>query len=624
MLWGLILLLSLIKPAGLIAQAPDINIQNTIGSYYDDLLMAIDKTPDGGYVLCGFSGSTPGYDKSEYSSDFDYWVVKVNSGGVVQWENTIIAEGHDWIYDISTTPTGHFLLAGYTTAGIGGDKTLPPLGGTDFWIMELDENGNILWQKVLGGPLDDEAEVILPLDGGDILVAGSSWSGGTGDLTDPGNGQIDLCFFKLNADHDIVWQQTIGGNMYDAVTDVKATPDGGFIVAAYSNSWESGEKTEGNYVSWDYWILKLDADGNIEWQNTTGGNDVDRPYSVAVCPDGGYVVNGESTSPISGEKTETSIGNDYWAVKFDALGNIEWQNTIGGTEFDAGTTVIAASDGGMLIGGYSLSSVGIDKTDFLRGIYDYWVLKLDDDGNILWQKTIGGTGSDQLYEIMEIEAGNYALAGWSTSNIGYEKTENAHGNADYWLVTIGTDTITCSVPWVENIYIQPTRAAVVWNETPSELGVRARYRAIGATTWNYAFSNAGKNYVVLRDLTCNTDYEYQLMRICAADGSDYSDFGFMVYFNTPDCREDAYPIENELLIYPNPANDHITISLSMVYEYDVPIGIFTTSGQVCRQTVIPAGSDQLHINTSDLPSGVYFIICEMPDAVRSYSVVIEQ
>lgn len=608
--------------AVMVGQVPDITMQATIGGNYGEQLTAIDYTPDGGYVMCGFSASTAGADKSETSLDFDYWVVKINAGGVIAWENTIIATGSDRIYDISTTPDGNYLLAGFTSGGIGGDKTEPGLGETDFWFMALDHNGNILWQKVLGGPLADEAESIIPLEDGGLLVAGSSWSGGTGDLTDPGNGQQDLCFFRLNADLEVVWQQTIGGNMYDAVQDVQATPDGGFIVAAYTCSWATGEKTEGPFGSWDYWILKLDADGNIEWQNSTGGEDVDRAYSVAVCADGGYIVNGESSSPVSGEKTEAVGGNDYWIVKFDALGNIMWQNAIGGDLNDCGTKIIPCMDGGFMAGGYAESGISGDKTDVLRGVQDYWVLKLDETGNIEWQKTIGGSGNDQLYDMLEVDSVTYFLAGWSVSGISYEKTQASKGSSDYWLMTISTEPISCPVPWVENMYVQPTKAAAFWNHTPEEIRVRARYRQQGTTTWSYSFNSAGKDFVVLRDLTCNTNYEYQIMRICAEDGSDYSAYGFMVYFNTPDCRENGSTAQDAMLVYPNPASNAITISTAPFIDMPT-VNLLTLKGQsVPVEYAVSAETGTIVLNLEQVPSGIYQIELNIGDSAYREKIVV--
>ena len=135
--------------------------------------------------------------------------------------------------------------------------------------------------------------------------------------------------------------------------------------------------------------------------------------------DGGYLVGGESESGISGDKTESSIGNDdYWLVKLDSTGNILWQNTIGGSSFDGLYSIDQTTDNGYILGGYSISGISGDKTEnSIGGSYDYWVLKLDASGNIVWQNTIGGSASDKLKKIMQTSDGGFIVGGTSAPDI---------------------------------------------------------------------------------------------------------------------------------------------------------------------------------------------------------------
>ncbi|MFQ5334969.1 MAG: T9SS type A sorting domain-containing protein, partial [Flavobacteriales bacterium] len=140
----------------------------------------------------------------------------------------------------------------------------------------------------------------------------------------------------------------------------------------------SGDKAENSQGLYDYWVVKLDASGTIQWQNTMGGSDIDNLLSIQQTSDGGYVLGGFSASPISGDKAENSLGfDDYWVVKLDASGAIQSQNTIGGSAYDELFSIQQTSDGGYVLGGRSESDISGDKTENCLGAYDYWVVKLD-------------------------------------------------------------------------------------------------------------------------------------------------------------------------------------------------------------------------------------------------------
>jgi hypothetical protein len=210
----------------------------------------------------------------------------------------------------------------------------------------------------------------------------------------------------------IEWQNTIGGNNADKLRSLIQTSDGGYLLGGYSASGISGDKTEASLIYFDYWIVKLDAFGSIEWQNTIGGSNEDVLNSVIQTTDGGYLLGGYSESGISGDKTEAWLGGaDYWVVKLDDTGNIEWQNTIGGSNTDIIYSVIQTLDGGYLLGGYSSSGISVDKTEANLGGADYWVVKLDATGNIEWQNTIGGSSFDYLYSVIQTSDGGYLLGG---------------------------------------------------------------------------------------------------------------------------------------------------------------------------------------------------------------------
>jgi hypothetical protein len=277
----------------------------------------------------------------------------------------------------------------------------------------------IEWQNTItGNDFDILSSAEQTSDDGYILV-GMSNSAVFGDKTEACMGGIDYWIIKLNSTGIIEWQNTIGGNQPDVPSIIKQTSDGGYIVGGYTYTSENGDVTESNLGGTDIWIAKLNSIGTIEWQNTIGGNNNDNLSSIAQTSDGGYIVGCSSVSGISGDKNETNIGLwtfDYWILKLDISGNIEWQNDVGGENSDLLTTVEQVSDGGYIIGGYSDSGVSGDKSP--RSSYggsDYWVLKLNQFGNIEWQNTIGGDATDFLYSISQTADGGYIFGGYSNS-----------------------------------------------------------------------------------------------------------------------------------------------------------------------------------------------------------------
>ncbi len=436
--------------------APAIQWQNTIGGSDEDWLYSIQQTTDGGYILGGFSESNISGDKTENCiGNDDYWIVKTDTAGNIQWQNTIGGSNHDYMQFIQQTADGGYILGGTSGSNISGDKTENSIGGWDYWIVKIDAVGNIQWQNTIGGSNYDWLYSIQQTADGGFIFGGESNSNISGDKTENNIGSFDYWIVKTDPLGNIQWQNTIGGNFSDKLNSIRQTADGGYILGGPSSSSISGDKTEntiGGTGAKDYWIVKTDSTGNILWQNTIGGNDEDWLYSIQQTTDGGYILGGSSISNISGDKTEnnwdtTLITVDYWIVKTDSSGNIQWQNTIGGGLDDWLTSIQQTADGGYILGGFSNSNISGDKTENSMGGDDYWIVKTDTAGNIQWQSTIGGSNHDSFWSIQQTADGGYILSGHSRSITSGDKTENnvdtipPYSN-DYWLVKLFPDTIT--------------------------------------------------------------------------------------------------------------------------------------------------------------------------------------
>lgn len=415
------------------AQDPAIQWQKTIGGNGLDVVYALEPTLDGGYILGGYSNSESSGEKTENSrGGVDAWLVKIDTNGTILWDKTIGGSGDDFLTSIKTTSDGGFIVGIGSNSPISGDKTENSRGGFDYWLLKLNASGSIEWQKTYGGAQDDFDTYIVPTPGG-YFVSGYSDSNISGDKTVASKGQRDYWVLQLNTSGTIVWQKSIGGAGLDRLTINHPTQDGGFIMAGHSDSNQSGDKSENSRGLFDNWIVKIDAAGNIQWDKTYGGSDHDISRDVIQLENGNYLVGGYSHSGISGDKTEASRGGiDYWIYKLNPQGEMIWQKSYGGSQTDYLRTLREKSDGTILVTGYSNSNSSGDKTADSNGGYDMWFLLLQANGDLFGQNTIGGSGDESAGYALLLDDG-YIFSVASASNQSGDKTEDSRGAEDYWI-----------------------------------------------------------------------------------------------------------------------------------------------------------------------------------------------
>lgn len=309
---------------------------------------------------------------------------------------------------------------------------------------------DILWEKSYGGKHAEHLFDAQPTPDYGFILAGSSLSGKSGNKADDGQGSLDYWVWKMDEHGELDWQKSFGGAGSDLLQSIRLTKDGGFLLAGTSDSEAGLQKKDSCRGREDYWVIKLDAKGNEQWQRTIGGPGQELLQSVFPTTDGGYLLGGSSSSgksrllrksmPDAFGKSEENFGNlDYWVVKLDSKGNIEWQKTVGGQYADMLRSAIQTADGGYLLGGSSNSPESGNKTEKCYGSGDYFVVKLGRDGAVEWQKVYGGEGDDQLYALHEAYDGNYLLAGNSNSGTSGNKNASAKNGSDFWVLKIKPD-----------------------------------------------------------------------------------------------------------------------------------------------------------------------------------------
>ena len=420
------------------------------GGTYDDFITGFEQLPDSTFFLAGSSISGITGDKTEDNRDTsyntpDFWILKTASDGSKLWDKTYGGTSSEELMDYVRTSDGGYLLGGQTFSGISGDKTQPnwdpTLASNDYWIVKTDGAGIKQWDKRFGGTSFDILNSVNQTQDGGYVLAGSSFSGISGDKSQANQGAWDYWLVKTNASGVKVWDRRFGGLEDDFVTASCLTADGGILVGGYSKSNPGGDKTQPCQGNWDYWVVKVNAQGNKVWDKTFGGNYTDWLFDMILVSDGGFLLGGQSFSEATGDKTEpnhdpTPAGSDYWMVRLDAAGNKLWDRTFGGSEIEDISRVVELSDGGFLVSGESYSPADGNKTEPNLGIEQTWVVKTDSVGTFLWDKTIFTIGHDELGTAIPSGPNCFVVVNLTMADSGGYVSENSKGNGDYWMVKL--------------------------------------------------------------------------------------------------------------------------------------------------------------------------------------------
>lgn len=340
--------------------------QKSFGGSSIDGGTSISQTLDGGYIFAGTTKSNNG-DITGYHGMFDIWIVKLSPLGNIEWQKAFGSNNDDFVKSVRQTSDGGYILAGTISSGNG--DVLSFYGVKDIWVVKLDSLGNITWQKTLGGSGWEEANSIEQTSDGGYIIAGTSNSA-NGDITG-NNGGYDYWIVKISPTGILQWQKSLGGSLTDKAYSIKQTPDGGFIIAGASNS-TNGDIT-GNNGGYDYWIVKLFSTGDIQWQKSFGGSYDSYAMGVDNTTDGGYIITGCSQYLNQEGNPPLNIPLEYLILKLNAFGNVEWQNHYGGSFIIIASSIQQTSDGGYILGGQTNMSTATNNS---YADYNYKIIKL--------------------------------------------------------------------------------------------------------------------------------------------------------------------------------------------------------------------------------------------------------
>ena len=428
------------------AQNPPILWQKNIGGSGTDDLRKVEIPNSTDYLLIGTSDSNISGDKTENSrGGNDIWILRLDQNHNILWDKTIGGDGDERIHNALIKNDTLFILSS-SSSSVSGEKTITPFntdGSFDIWLIAFDLSGVLLWQEQYGGIAEDGGGSrlgnIIELPNGNLLFGVNSKSGITGNKTEANIGWEDFWVVEISSDNgSIINQNTIGSSLGDFIKQLFLSPNNTIIISGSARQGVSGDKTDNGFGGSDLWLVELDMNLTVISDKCFGGNEFESLSGGTIkYINGYYYLTSTSKSSISGNKTSPNLGvNDYWLIKIDTDFNIIWDKTYGGWSDDFGRVTYSLANNRILLTGYSSSVPSGNKTTPNYGMQDAWVLIIDTLGAIIIQETYGGYNSDYLFCSPMITNGVFYLSGGSQSGISGNKTVPTNGGWDAWLMEI--------------------------------------------------------------------------------------------------------------------------------------------------------------------------------------------
>lgn len=392
-----------------------ISTVQTLGGTQNDLFTGVVATADNGYVVVGTSQSNDGDIIDKNDTSFDYWVVKFDQNDTVIWNKTYGGSGDDRAEKIIQTQDKGYVVIGYSDSSDGDVSSNNGL--RDFWIVKLDANGTIVWEKNFGFAGNDFGTNIIENSDGTLYAIGEldvSASGGQGNFgryqTEHAGG--DYWVLKLSAAGDLIWSRFFGGSFTDTAYDIAVNPAGELVVLGSSDSTDSD--ITNNINTYDFWAVKTDSDGNMLWQKNFGGTEIDEGRAI-VKTSTGYVLVGDTRSSDVDVLTNNG-GADIWMAHINEDGVVSNTSNFGGSSFDVPRDILRSLDANYIITGSSRSANGDLSSN--KGQNDVWIYKTDANGTLLWETSVGGSQIDFAYQSVQLGNGSIVTVGESNSADG--------------------------------------------------------------------------------------------------------------------------------------------------------------------------------------------------------------
>jgi len=389
----------------------------TFGGSNNDIAHAIKSTSDGGYAILGYTLSNDQDITDKASEDADFYILKFDQSDVLQWSKTYGGTGDDRGSDFLVNQDGSFVVFGYSTSSDGDVST--NAGDKDFWVLKLSSTGAIVWQKSFGYLGEDFGTSIVKSKEGGYLLIGeldvveSDGQGNTTKTNALAHAGGNYWAIKIREDGNLEWSNYFGGSFSETPKDVIQTEDGGYMLVGASDS--NDLDITNNKGFYDFWVVKISSAGILEWQKSFGGTNEDNGSSIVKTNDGNYIIIGSAKSNDQDVTINQGLA-DIWMIKISPSGDLISEKTIGGSNFDTAEKIIPAIDGGYIIAGSSRSEDG--DTTLNQGQIDGWIIRIDSSLNVVWQISAGGSKFDYIFDVTELNDGSVIAVGNTYSDDG--------------------------------------------------------------------------------------------------------------------------------------------------------------------------------------------------------------
>jgi hypothetical protein len=526
-------------------------------------------------------------------------VILFSQSYLVNWQSCFGGSEFDYATDMVEF-NNHFYILGNTFSNDGDISFLH--GENDFWLVCTDSQGNMSWERTYGGSDSEGSHRILSTGEGYFYLLGAAFSS-DGDITnDPYLDSGDYWVVKIDSLGNIIWDKIVGGNAGETLWSAALTSDGGVVIIGQAYS-DDGDVSI-SFGMGDTWVVKINSEGELEWDFTIGTNWIDVGQAIIQTSDGGYLVGGSSMLGEGGNITCESYSSmaDAILTKLDADRNIEWQRCYGGSEHDGIISLIELEDG-YIFGAYTSSNDG-DVSGWHSGYNhlgnpqpDMWIVKIDFSGNIIWQNALGGSRGEMGKNIF-LSNNNEITAVISTQSNNGDVSGN-HSLSEYdhdiWLIKLSADGELLS----QHCFGGAGNEIV-------EFGV---------------YQKSDYNYII----AAQTDYGPSYDVGCTPHGGNWNDRDFWVFEvnDTTVSLPEQPPQVYELTTYPNPAKDYICFERKgKESRRRMEINIFSASGLPVKELILYPGETLKVWDTRCIPAGVYFYRSLQIDGSAEYGKVV--
>lgn len=340
----------------------------------------------------------------------------------IVWEKTFGGTQQDSGHKIQNTQDGGFIVSGFTNSN---DLDVTEhYGNGDYWVVKLDSIGKLIWEKNYGGSGSETGCDIIEVSGGYLIAANSRSI--DNDVSN-NNGESDIWIARIDQSGNLEWEKNYGGSEQDIFKSIVQTSDKGFLLTTYtrSNDGDLNSSVQGN----DYWVVKLDELGDIEWQQNYGGSKSDFASKGIETLDNNYLILGRSLSN-DGDVPSNNGESDIWLIKLNRNGDIVWSKVYGSDESEVATSISELDDGNLIIVGWKDATNSTIETD----TDDILILKIDSNGNLIWTKTYGGNGKDLAFDITTNENELIVISRTNSDDL-----EQSFGSDDIMLISTDLD-----------------------------------------------------------------------------------------------------------------------------------------------------------------------------------------